>query len=84
MLFSVMSWLASVFIAFVAAPLWAISHATPDGDDAFGQGRNGYVLLMSVTLRPALTMLAMVGSIGMMWGMDKILNLGFMESKSLQ
>lgn len=77
MLFGVMSWLVSFFIALVAAPLWAISHATPDGHDAFGSGVNGYILLMSVALRPALTILAMIGSMGIMYGMDKLLAFGF-------
>ena len=61
-----------MFIAVIAAPLWAISHATPDGHDAFGSGERGYVLLMSVTLRPALTMLAMFGSIVILYAMDTI------------
>lgn len=80
MLFAVMSWFTSVFIAVVAAPLWAVSHATPDGDDAFGSGKNGYVLLMSVVLRPSLTILAMFGSMAIMFAMDKILNLGYMTA----
>lgn len=82
MLFAVMSWFTSVFIAVVAAPLWAISHATPDGDEVFGAGRNGYVLLMSVVLRPGLTIIAMFGSMAIMFAMDKILNLGYMAAFS--
>lgn len=74
LLFAVMAWLTSVFIAVVAAPLWAISHATPDGHEAFGSGSNGYVLLMSVALRPSLTILAMFGSYAILFAMDAILN----------
>ena len=80
MLFAVMSWFTSLFIAVVAAPLWAISHATPDGDDAFGSGKNGYVLLMSVVLRPSLTILAMFGSMTILYAMDKILGIGYMNA----
>lgn len=64
----------------MAAPLWAISHATPDGDDAFGSGKNGYVLLMSVVLRPSLTILAMFGSMTILYAMDKILGIGYMNA----
>ncbi|MFL9610991.1 DotA/TraY family protein [Methylobacillus sp. Pita2] len=78
MLFAVMSWLTSFFIAVIASPLWAISHATPDGHEAFGSGSNGYVLLMSVTLRPSLTILAMFGSYAIMFAMDTILAKGYM------
>jgi conjugal transfer/type IV secretion protein DotA/TraY len=77
MFLGVMSWLISVFIATVAAPLWAISHATPDGHDVFGQGASGYVLLMSVVLRPALMILAMIASMATLTAMNKILGLGF-------
>lgn len=80
MLMSVMSWLTSIFIAVIAAPLWAISHATPDGHEAFGSGANGYILLMSVVLRPALTILAMFGSMTILYGMDYVLNLGYMTA----
>lgn len=77
MLFSVMSWFTSVFIAMIAAPLWAISHATPDGHEAFGSGSNGYILLMSITLRPVLTIIAMFGSMAILFGIDSVFIAGF-------
>lgn len=80
MLFSVMAWYTSLFIAFVAAPLWMISHATPDGHEAFGSGSNGYVLLMSIVLRPALTILAMIGSMAILFVMDSLLSAGYMTA----
>lgn len=80
MLFSVMAWYTSLFIAFVAAPLWMISHATPDGHEAFGSGSNGYVLLMSIVLRPALTILSMIGSMAILYAMDGLLNAGYMTA----
>lgn len=73
-----MSWLTSFFIAVIAAPLWAISHATPDGHEAFGSGSNGYVLLMAVALRPSLTIIAMFGSYAIMFAIDVILSKGYM------
>lgn len=76
-LFAVLSWFTSIFIAMVAAPLWAVSHATPGGHEAFGSGANGYVLLMSVALRPALTILAMFGSLAILFGIDRVFNMGY-------
>lgn len=61
----------------IAAPLWAISHATPDGHEAFGAGERGYILLMSVTLRPILTIIAMFGSMALLYAIDMIFNIGF-------
>lgn len=77
MFLGVMSWLISVFIATVAAPLWAISHATPDGHEVLGQGASGYVLLMSVVLRPSLMVLAMIASMAILAAMNKLLGIGF-------
>lgn len=77
MLFSVMSWFTSIFIAMIAAPLWAVSHATPDGHEAFGAGERGYILLMSVTLRPVLTVIAMFGSMAILYAIDMIFNIGY-------
>lgn len=76
-LFAVLSWFTSIFIAVVAAPLWAVSHATPDGHDAFGSGSNGYILLMSVALRPSLTILAIFGSMAILFGIDWVFNIGY-------
>lgn len=80
MLFSVLSWFTSIFIAVIASPLWAISHATPDGHEAFGSGSNGYILLMSVVLRPPLTILAMFGSMAILWGIDLVFKVGFQHA----
>lgn len=48
--------------------------------DAFGSGKHGYILLMSVTLRPSLTILAMFGSMTILYAMDKILGIGYMNA----
>ena len=78
--FGVFSWIISVCIAMVAAPMWAIAHATPDGDDAIGGGMRGYVLLMSVTLRPALMLFGLFFAMLAMYATDKMLTIGFMPA----
>ncbi|MEL4177738.1 DotA/TraY family protein [Roseateles sp. PN1] len=56
--------------AIVAAPIWAVMHLHPNGDDVAGKGANGYNLVLSLVLRPvlmvfgfaaALIMLSVVG-----------------------
>jgi conjugal transfer/type IV secretion protein DotA/TraY len=79
-MFGVFSWLLSVVIAVTAAPLWAIAHATPDGDDAIGGGMRGYVLLMAVVLRPPLMLLGMFFGLLLMYAVDMMLTTTFMPA----
>jgi conjugal transfer/type IV secretion protein DotA/TraY len=62
-IFSVIGWVILVIESVVAAVLWAAAHALPDGEGLAGQhGRQGYMLLLSVLLRPALTVIGFFGS----------------------
>ena len=48
-------WLVLVLESLVAAPLWAAAHGMPEGEGFAGEsGRQGYLLLLNVLLRPAL------------------------------
>ncbi|MBB2928524.1 DotA/TraY family protein [Paraburkholderia silvatlantica] len=47
-------WTLLVIEAIIAAPLWAIMHLHPQGDDLTGKGGNGYSLMLSLLLRPVL------------------------------
>jgi hypothetical protein len=49
--------------AVIAAPLWAVAHLHPDGDGVVGKGGAGYGLILSLTLRPALTILGLICAI---------------------
>lgn len=49
-----LGWLLLVAEAVIAAPLWAVMHLTPSGDDIMGGARQGYMLLLGLLLRPAL------------------------------
>ena len=71
---AVFGWLIMVVEAFVAAPLWAVLHASPDGEGIAGQaGSQGYIIFLQVLLRPvlmvigfffALALVALVGQVG--------------------
>lgn len=56
-------WLISVVIAILVAPMWAIMHMHPNGDDVAGKGANGYMLLLGVLLRPVLVILGFIAAI---------------------
>ena len=58
---AVISWLILVIEAMVAAPLWCIGHALPEGDGFAGQhGGSGYMLLFGILLRPTLMVLGLI------------------------
>jgi hypothetical protein len=53
--FAVIGWVAAVFVGVVGAPLWAASHAVPDGEGFVPAGATqGYKLLLSIFAKPSL------------------------------
>ena len=54
----------------LAAPLWAASHALPDGEGFAGdRAKQGYMLLINVAMRPVLLTIGFILSLGMMWAL---------------
>ncbi len=52
---AMLGWAVLVLESMVAAPLWAAAHGMPEGEGFAGQtGRQGYMLFLSVLIRPAL------------------------------
>ena len=62
----VIGWLVMVVEALVAAPMWAVSHLYPDGDGVVGRGGQGYSLVLSLTLRPALMIVGLAAAMSIM------------------
>ncbi|QYG06247.1 DotA/TraY family protein [Janthinobacterium sp. PAMC25594] len=56
-------WLLLCIEAVIAAPLWAVMHLNPHGDGLAGNARQGYLLLLGVTLRPGLITLGYVAAL---------------------
>ncbi|MBQ7738576.1 MAG: DotA/TraY family protein [Desulfovibrionaceae bacterium] len=57
---AIAGWIVLAVEAVIAAPLWLIGQAMPEGDGFAGSyGRSGYLLLLSVFLRPMLLVLSM-------------------------
>ncbi|HDR8950420.1 TPA: DotA/TraY family protein [Burkholderia vietnamiensis] len=56
-------WLVMLFESLVAAPLWMITFLSPNhGTDGVGSQKQGLMMLLSLTLRPALMTLGVCGA----------------------
>ncbi len=60
---ALVGWLLLVIESVIAAPLWAIMHLHPNGDDLTGRGGDGYKLVLSLIFRPVLMVFGMIGAI---------------------
>lgn len=59
----IIGWTVLVVEAILAAPLWAVMHLHPTGDDVTGKGSPGYMLVLSLILRPALIVFGLIAAI---------------------
>ena len=73
-------WVLLVVEAMIAAPLWAVMHLSPGGDDLMGSARNGYNLLLSLMLRPALIVLGFAAACLVAYPLGMFLNATFFQS----
>lgn len=63
---AVWAWVVSIVLALLAAPMWALAHAIPDGHGPLSQySRKGYELLLFATLRPTLMVVGLLLAISM-------------------
>lgn len=60
---AIIGWSLLVIEAMIAAPLWAVMHLHPSGDDMTGKGGNGYTLVLSLLLRPVLLVFGFIASL---------------------
>lgn len=75
----IVGWTLLVIEAIIAAPLWAIMHLHPNGDDLTGRGGNGYSLVLSLLLRPVLMVFGMMASIVISGVIGEFINKTFFE-----
>lgn len=59
----IIGWTIMVVEAIIAAPLWAVMHLHPNGDDLTGRGGNGYMLVLGLLLRPILIVFGLISAI---------------------
>lgn len=77
---AVIKWLILVFEAVIAAPIWAVGHIHPDGHDVVGKGEAGYMLIVALLMRPALTVLGFFGAIWLAQPVAGFIHTGFMTA----
>lgn len=59
---AVVGYLVLLIEALFAAPLWAMAHMSPDADGFVGKQGQGYMLILSLTLRPGLMVIGFVAA----------------------
>ena len=77
----VAGWFVLVIEAVVAAPIWAAAHSIPEGEGAIGQhARAGYMIILSLFLRPTLMLFGLFGSMILMIVMGRLISIAFMPA----
>lgn len=79
---SVVNWFVLLIEAVLAAPIWAVAHIHPDGDDAVGRAGQGYMMILSLIMRPALMLFGLVSAMLLTQPITGLVNAGFMSSVS--
>lgn len=79
---SVVNWFVLLIEAVLAAPIWAVAHIHPDGDDAVGRGGQGYMMILSLIMRPALMLFGLIAAMLLTQPITGLVNAGFMSAIS--
>lgn len=79
---SVVNWFVLVIEAVLAAPIWAAAHIHPDGDDAVGRGGQGYMMILSLIMRPSLMLFGLITAMLLTQPITGFVNAGFMSAVS--
>lgn len=79
----VAGWFILLIEAVIAAPIWAASHAMPEGNGFVGQrAMAGYMVMLSLFLRPTLMIFGFFASMVLMIVMGKVVTLLFLPAMS--
>lgn len=74
----VIRWLASTAEAVMAAPLMAAFIIHPSGDDVTGRSGTGMMLILALTIQPALLVLGLVLSAALLYPAGALVNMMFL------
>lgn len=75
---SVVNWFVLVLESVIAGPLFAVAHVHPDGDDAVGKAGHGYMMILSLVMRPALMLFGLIGAMLLTQPVTGMVNVAFM------
>jgi len=79
----VAGWFILLIEAVIAAPIWAASHAMPEGNGFVGQrAMAGYMVMLSLFLRPTLMLFGFFASMVLMIVMGKVVSFLFLPAMS--
>ena len=76
---SIVNWFVLVLESVIAAPLFAVAHIHPDGDDAVGRAGQGYMMILSLVMRPALMLFGLLGGMLLTQPIVGYINAAFMS-----
>ncbi len=76
---SIVNWFVLVLESVIAAPLFAVAHIHPDGDDTVGRAGQGYMMILSLVMRPALMLFGLVGGMLLTQPIVGYINAAFMS-----
>lgn len=75
----IIGWTVMCVEAILAAPLWAVMHLHPNGDDLTGRGGNGYMLVLGLLLRPTLIIFGLIAAITLSGLFGQFINAVFLD-----
>lgn len=75
----IIGWTVMCVEAVLAAPLWAVMHLHPNGDDLTGRGGNGYMLVLGLLLRPTLIIFGLIAAITLSGLFGQFINAVFLD-----
>lgn len=75
----IIGWFILVMEAVIAAPLWAVMHLHPNGDDMTGKGGQGYMLVLGLLIRPTLLIFGLACSLILSMVVGQLVNSLFYE-----
>lgn len=75
---AVLGWVIFLVEAIIAAPLWVVAQISPDGDGVVGKGGQGYMLVLSLFLKPGLMVLGFISAVLVMKPMGYFINSTFL------
>lgn len=77
---AIFGWIVLLIEAIIAAPIWGVSWLAPDADGVVGKGGQGYMLVLSLTLRPPLMVLGFISALVVMDVAGSIVNEMFLAA----
>ena len=71
---AIFGWLVLVVEALFGAPMWLVTFLTPDNDNFVGKQGQGYMLILTLTLRPVLMILGFIVAMHLLIPINDLIN----------